>query len=33
VFLFEHYQQGDGSFAIPEVLQPFTGFASVDVGG
>jgi seryl-tRNA synthetase len=23
VFLFEHYQQPDGSFVIPDVLQPF----------
>jgi seryl-tRNA synthetase len=33
VFLFEHYQQADGSFAVPEVLQPFTGFASVEARG
>ncbi len=30
VFLFEHYQQTDGSFAVPEVLVPFTGFATVE---
>jgi seryl-tRNA synthetase len=30
VFLFEHYQQGDGSFAVPDVLVPFTGFATVE---
>ena len=30
VFLMEHYQQGDGSFAVPDVLQPFCGFTSVD---
>lgn len=33
VFLFEHYQQADGSFAVPEVLQPFTGFSSVEARG
>jgi seryl-tRNA synthetase len=25
VFLFEHYQQPDGSFVVPDVLQPFMG--------
>jgi seryl-tRNA synthetase len=25
VFLFEHYQQPDGSFEVPEALQPFLG--------
>jgi seryl-tRNA synthetase len=29
VFLFEHYQQADGSLAVPDVLVPFTGFTSV----
>ena len=29
VYLFEHYQQADGSFAVPDVLQPFTNFTSV----
>jgi seryl-tRNA synthetase len=29
VFLFEHYQQADGSFAVPDALRPFTGFDSV----
>jgi seryl-tRNA synthetase len=29
VFLFEHYQQPDGSFAVPAALQPYTGFTSV----
>jgi seryl-tRNA synthetase len=29
VYLFEHYQQADGSFAVPDVLQPYTGFATV----
>ena len=29
LFLMEHYQQADGSFAVPDVLQPFCGFASV----
>ena len=26
VFLFEHYQDADGGFTVPEVLRPFTGF-------
>ena len=30
VFLMEHYQQSDGSFAVPDVLQPFCGFSSVE---
>jgi seryl-tRNA synthetase len=29
VYLFEHYQQADGSFAVPDVLVPATGFTSV----
>jgi seryl-tRNA synthetase len=29
VYLFEHGQQADGSFLVPEVLRPFTGFESV----
>ena len=29
VFLMEHYQQGDGSFAVPDVLKPFCGFETV----
>ncbi len=29
VFLMEHYQQADGSFAVPEVLQPFCGLTTV----
>jgi len=29
VYLFEQYQQADGSFAVPEVLQPFTNFTTV----
>ena len=29
VYLFEHYQQADGSFAVPDVLQPFTNFTTV----
>jgi seryl-tRNA synthetase len=29
VFLMEHYQQGDGSFAVPDVLKPFCGFDTV----
>ncbi len=30
LFLMEHYQQSDGSFAVPDVLQPFTGFTTVN---
>lgn len=30
LFLMEHYQQADGSFAVPDVLQPFCGFTTVD---
>ena len=30
VFLMEHYQQADGSFAVPDVLQPYCGFSSVN---
>ena len=30
LFLMEHYQQSDGSFAVPSVLQPFCGFETVD---
>ncbi len=29
VFLFEHYQQADGSFEVPDVLRPYTGFDRV----
>ncbi len=29
VFLFEHGQQADGSFVVPEALQPFAGFDHV----
>jgi seryl-tRNA synthetase len=29
VFLFEHYQQADGSFAVPDVLRPFTAIEAV----
>jgi seryl-tRNA synthetase len=29
VFLFEHYQEPDGSFSVPDVLRPFTGFDTV----
>jgi seryl-tRNA synthetase len=29
VFLMEHYQQDDGSFAVPDVLKPFCGFDTV----
>ena len=30
VFLFEHYQDADGGFTVPEVLRPFTGFERVE---
>ncbi|HTL85822.1 MAG TPA: serine--tRNA ligase, partial [Acidimicrobiia bacterium] len=30
VFLFEHYQDADGGFVVPDVLRPFTGFDRVD---
>ena len=30
VFLMEHYQQPDGSFAVPDALQPFCGFSTVE---
>jgi seryl-tRNA synthetase len=30
LFLFEHYQDGDGGFVVPEVLRPYTGFDRVD---
>jgi seryl-tRNA synthetase len=30
VFLFEHYQDADGAFVIPEVLRPYTGFDRVE---
>jgi seryl-tRNA synthetase len=33
VFLFEHYQRPDGSFAVPEVLIPLCGFARVEARG
>jgi seryl-tRNA synthetase len=26
VFLFEHYQDADGGFTVPDVLRPYTGF-------
>ncbi len=29
LFLMEHYQQADGSFAVPDVLKPFCGFETV----
>jgi seryl-tRNA synthetase len=29
VFLFEHYQDADGGFTVPDVLRPFTGFDRV----
>ncbi len=30
VFLFEHYQQPDGSFEVPEVLRRYAGFNRID---
>jgi seryl-tRNA synthetase len=30
VFLFEHYQDTDGAFAVPDVLRPYTGFDRVE---
>jgi seryl-tRNA synthetase len=30
VFLFEHYQDTDGAFVVPEVLRTFTGFERVE---
>jgi seryl-tRNA synthetase len=30
VFLFEHYQQADGSFVVPDVLRPYCGFDTVE---
>jgi seryl-tRNA synthetase len=32
-FLFEHYQEADGGFAVPDVLRPFTGFDRVPLRG
>jgi seryl-tRNA synthetase len=29
VFLFEHYQDAEGGFTVPEVLRPYTGFEYV----
>jgi seryl-tRNA synthetase len=30
LFLFEHYQDDDGGFVVPDVLRPYTGFDHVD---
>jgi seryl-tRNA synthetase len=30
VFLFEHYQDADGSFVVPDVLRPYVGFERVE---
>ena len=30
LFLFEHYQEADGAFVVPDVLRPFTGFDRVE---
>ena len=30
LFLFEHYQDADGGFAVPDVLRPFTGFDRIE---
>ncbi len=32
-FLFEHYQEPDGGFRVPEVLQPYCGFSHVESRG
>jgi seryl-tRNA synthetase len=32
-FLFEHYQDADGGFTVPQVLRPFTGFEHVKPRG
>ena len=29
VFLFEHYQDPDGGFVVPDVLRPYSGFTTV----
>ena len=33
VFLWEHYQRPDGTFDVPDVLQPFCGFTTVAARG
>ncbi len=33
VFLFEHYQQPDGTFLVPDVLRPYVGVDLVAAGG
>ena len=33
LFLFEHYQQPDGSFVVPDVLRPYVGFDRVEPRG
>jgi seryl-tRNA synthetase len=30
VFLFEHYQEPDGGFTVPEALRPYVGFETVE---
>ncbi len=30
VFLFEHYQDAEGAFVVPEVLRPYTGFDRIE---
>jgi seryl-tRNA synthetase len=30
VFLFEHYQDPDGSFVVPDVLRRYVGFDRVE---
>ena len=30
VFLFEHYQESDGSFTVPDALRPYVGFERVE---
>jgi seryl-tRNA synthetase len=33
VYLFEHYQEADGAFAVPDVLRPYCDFERVDPPG
>lgn len=33
LFLFEHYEQPDGAFVVPDVLRPYTGFERVEPRG
>ena len=33
LFMFEHWQQPDGSFVVPEVLRPFSGLSEIPAPG